>query len=111
MQRAGDEGLTAAADWLGDRIDDLADWLANLIRYLPVRVGRLGLTLGFALIGVITFLPVGWRVWRRGGRANFSAWLRSRLLGHGAFRTVQFALQVLDLFGRCPSSLRFSGER
>jgi hypothetical protein len=97
LRRAGRE-LTAVSGWLGDRIDDFAHWLANLIRYLPVRVGRLGLTLGFALIGVVTFLPVGLRVWRRGGRAHFAAWLRSRVR-HGAFRTVQFALQVLDLFG------------
>ena len=76
--------MTAATGWLGNRIDDFAHWLANLIRYLPVRVGRLGLTLGFALIGVITFLPVGLRVWQRGGRAHFSAWLRSRAR-HGAF--------------------------
>ena len=97
LRRAG-RGLTAVSGWLGDRIDDFAHWLANLIRYLPVRVGRLGLTLGFALIGVITFLPVGWRVWRRGGRAHFAAWLRSRAR-HGAFRMVQFALQGLDLLG------------
>ena len=108
LRRAG-RGLTAASGWLGDRIDDFAHWLANLIRYLPVRVGRLGLTLGFALIGVITFLPVGLRVWRRGGRAHFSAWLRSRVrMG----RSARFSLRC-----RCstcsarPSFLRFSGGR
>jgi hypothetical protein len=97
LQRAG-RGLTAAADWLGDRIDDFAQWIANLIRYLPMRVGRLGLTLVLALVGLITFLPVGVRVWRRGGRTHFSAWLRSRVR-HGALRAIQCALQLLDLVG------------
>ena len=97
LRRAG-RGLTVASDWLGDRIDDFAHWLANLIRYLPRRVGRLGLTLAFALVGVITFLPVGVRVWRRGGRAHFAAWLRSRVR-HGVLWVIQFVLQVLDLIG------------
>ena len=76
LRRAG-RGLTVAADWLGDRIDDFAHWLANLIRLLPARVGRIGLTLGFAMVGLAMFLPIGVRVWRRGGRANFAAWLRA----------------------------------
>ena len=97
LRRAG-QGLIAAADWLGDRIDDLAHWLANLIRLLPARVGRIGLTLGFAVVGLVMFLPIGLRVWRRGGRSNFSAWLRTRAR-RGGLWTVQFVLQVLDLFG------------
>jgi hypothetical protein len=96
--RQAAHGLTAISDWLGDRIDDFAHWLANLIRLLPVRAGRIGLTLGFAMIGLATFVPVGVRVWRRGGRSNFAAWLRARGR-RGGLRTVQFVLQVLDLFG------------
>jgi len=97
LQRAGN-GLTVASDWLGDRIDDFAQWIVNLIRLLPVRVGRIGLTLGFAIIGVVMFLPIGVRVWRRGGRANFAAWFQVRAR-RGGLRTVQLGLQVLDLFG------------
>jgi hypothetical protein len=97
LRRAG-RGLTAAAGWLGDRIDDLAQWIANLIRLLPVRVGRIGLTLGFAAVGLAMFFPIGLRVWRWGGPSNFSAWLRARAR-RGGIRAVQFVLQVLDLFG------------
>jgi hypothetical protein len=97
LRRAG-HALTAASGWLGDRIDDFAHWLANLIRLLPARVGRIGLTLGFAVVGLVMFLPIGLRVWRRGGRANFAAWLRARAR-RGGLWTVQFVLQVLDLFG------------
>jgi len=97
LRRAG-HGLTMASGWLGDRIDDFAQWIANLIRLLPVRVGRIGLTLGFAIVGLVMFLPVGVRVWRRGGKPNFVAWLRARAR-RGGLWTVQFVLQVLDLFG------------
>ena len=97
LRRAG-HGLNAAAGWLGDRIDDFAHWLANLIRLLPTRVGRIGLTLGFAVVGLVMFLPFGVRIWRRGGRSNFAAWLRARAR-RGGLWTVQFVLQVLDLFG------------
>ncbi len=97
LRRAG-HGLTMASGWLGDRIDDFAQWIANLIRLLPVRVGRIGLTLGFAIVGLAMFLPIGVRVWRRGGKANFAAWLRARAR-RGGLWTVQFVLQVLDLFG------------
>lgn len=97
LRRAG-QGLTAAAGWLGDRIDDFAQWIANLIRLLPARVGRIALTLGFAVVGLVMLVPIGVRVWRRGGRTNFAAWLRARAR-RGGLRAVQFALQVLDLFG------------
>jgi hypothetical protein len=79
-------------------VEDFAAWIANLIRYLPARVGRIALTLGFAAVGVVTFVPLGIRVWRRGGRTHFAAWLRSRARW-GALRTVQLVLQALDLLG------------
>jgi hypothetical protein len=97
LRRTG-RGLTVTSGWLGDRIDDFAHWLANLIRLLPVRVGRIGLTLGFAMIGLVMFLPVGMRVWRRGGRSDFAAWLRARGR-RGGLWSIQIVLQVLDLFG------------
>ena len=97
LQRAG-HGVTAAAAWLGDRIDDFAQWIANLVRLLPVRVGRIVLTLAFAIIGAVMFVPIGVRVWQRGGRANFAAWFQARAR-RGGLRTVQLGLQVLDLFG------------
>ena len=46
----------------------------------------------------MTFIPLGVRVWRRGGREHFTAWLRSRVRW-GALRGLQFVLQLLDLLG------------
>lgn len=91
-------GVNSAADWLADRLEDAAQWLSNAIRFLPRRVGRVIMTAVFALVAAVTFLPTGVRVWRRGGRANFAAWLRSRLR-HGVQRLVQFVLEALDILG------------
>ncbi len=90
--------LAAAADWLADRLEDAAKWAVNLVRYLPNRVGQLGITVFFAAAGLVTLLPVGVRVWRRGGRSNFGAWLRARVR-QGAIRVVQLVLEALDLVG------------
>ena len=86
LRRTG-HGLTATSNWLGDRVDNFAHWLANLIRLLPARVGRIGLTVGFVMVGMAMFLPIGVRVWRRGGRSNFAAWLRAGRGGAGSGRS------------------------
>lgn len=96
--RAAAAGLNTAADWLADRLEDAAKWLANAIRFLPRRIGRVALSAVFAVVALITFAPTGVRVWRRGGRANFAAWLRSRLR-HGAAWVVQLLLEALDIIG------------
>jgi len=96
--RWASHALIAGSGWLGDRVDDFAQWVANLIRLLPVRTGRIGLTLGFVIVGVTLFLPVGVRVWRRGGTTHFAAWLRARAR-RGGLWTIQLVLQALDLFG------------
>ena len=97
LRRTG-HGLTATTNWLGDRVDDFAHWLANLIRLLPARVGRIGLTLGFVMVGLVMFLPIGVRVWRRGGRSNFAAWLRRGRGAAGSGRSSSCS-RCLDLFG------------
>lgn len=90
--------LETGADWLADRLEDAAKWLANAIRFLPRRIGRVIMTAVFAAVALITFAPTGVQVWRRGGRANFVAWLRSRFR-HGAVRLVQLVLEALDVIG------------
>lgn len=98
VARGAAGALTGATDWLADRMEDAAKWAANWVRYLPSRVGRVLMTLTFAGVALVTFLPVGARVWRRGGRANFGAWLRARAR-QGAIRAVQFVLEALDIVG------------
>lgn len=98
IARAAARWLETGADWLADRLEDAAKWLTNAIRFLPQRIGRVVMTLVFALAAVVTFMPTGFRVWRRGGWANFVAWLRSRFR-HGAARVVQLVLEALDIIG------------
>ena len=68
------------------------------MRFLPNRLWRLGSTLVFALMGIITVVPIGVRVLRRGGGRNFQAWLKSRLR-QGGIRVVQLLLEILDVAG------------
>lgn len=96
--RSAGSALAAAADWLADRLEDATKWAANLVRYLPTRIWRLAHTIGVALAGLITFLPTGVRVLRRGGRGHFGAWGRARVR-QGAIRSVQMALEALDIIG------------
>jgi len=88
----------AGAGWLGDRVDDLGHWAANLIRYLPARVSRIVLTVGVAIVSIITFLPLAFSAWRHGGQSHFEVWLRARARS-GALRAIRFVLQALDLLG------------
>ena len=89
---------TILFDWLGDRLEDLAKWAANLVRFLPNRLWRLGATLVFALVGIVTFVPIGARVLRRGGFKHFRAWVKSRLR-QAIIRLLQLLLEALDLAG------------
>ncbi len=98
MARGAGRAVNGGAGWLADRLEDAARWIVNLIRYLPNRVGQLGMTLVLATAGMVMLLPVGVRVWRRGGRTNFGAWLRARVR-QGAIRVVQLVLEALDLVG------------
>ncbi len=96
--RAVAAAFILAADWAGDRLEDAAKWAANLIRYLPQRIGRLAVTLVLAIAGLVALLPGGVAAWRQGGWRQFVAWLRSCAL-RGALRVLQLVLQVLDIAG------------
>lgn len=96
--RSAARALIIAADWAGDRLEDAVKWAANLIRYLPQRIGRLAATSALAVAGLVTLLPGGVAAWQRGGWRHFAAWLRS-CARQGALRVLQLALQVLDIVG------------
>ncbi len=98
VARAAAAALISATDWAGDRLEDAARWIANLIRYLPQRIGRLAKTLALGAAGLATFLPGGIRVWRQGGRRHFAVWLRG-CAQQGAMRALQLVLQLLDIGG------------
>jgi hypothetical protein len=89
--------INAAADWLADRIEDVAAWVANLVRYLPARIARIAVTLFTGLKGAAT-LPVTAVRAGRHSRANVVP-LFAGALRRGAFRAVQLLLEALDLVG------------
>lgn len=96
--RAVAAAFILVADWAGDRLEDAAKWAANLIRYLPQRIGRLAVTFVLAIAGLVALLPGGVTAWRQGGWRQFVAWLRS-CARRGALRVLQLVLQVLDIAG------------
>ncbi len=98
VARSAARGLVIAADWVSDRLEDAAKWAANLIRFLPHRIGRLVVTSALALAGLVTLMPGGVAAWRQGGLRQFTAWLRERAR-QGALRALQLVLEVLDIAG------------
>jgi hypothetical protein len=96
LPRAG-RAVESAADWLADRIEDAATWLATFVRYLPARLLRVGLTLLAAAVGALKLAPGAVRA-ARPGKGEAKVFLR-QCARRGAFRTVQLALEALDLIG------------
>jgi hypothetical protein len=90
--------ILAAARWLVQRGEDVRQWFVHLVRFLPLRVARLAVTLWTGLVGVLAFAPGGWRVWRHGGGQHARPWLRSRRR-QGGLRLLEIAWDVLDVFG------------
>lgn len=90
--------MTAVAGWAGDRIGDLAIWAVNLIRDLPVRIGRLALTLWAGVLGLVLLVPGAVRAWRAGRWEGLRAWARNGVLYTGAWLGTLFT-RALDLPG------------
>jgi hypothetical protein len=89
--------IEAAADWVADRIEDGGAWLATFIRYLPARLFRILMTLYAAATGTVKLAPGAMRA-ARPGKGEVRPFLDG-CARRGAFRTVQFLLEVLDLIG------------
>ena len=56
--------VEVGADWLGDRVEDGGAWLANLVRYLPVRLVRVLTTTFAGLLAMVKFGPTAIKVAR-----------------------------------------------
>lgn len=84
--------------WLAHRGEDVREWFVHLVRFLPHRVARLAAALWGGWVGLASLGPVGWRVWRRGGRQHVGPWLRARRR-RGGLRVLEILLNVLDVFG------------
>lgn len=95
--RRATRGVVLTADWLGDRVDDAAGWLANLVRYLPARIGRVVVTLGKGTVAAVTFPPSAVRV-RRADPARTRPFVRA-CARRGRVRAIQLVLEAADLIG------------
>ena len=96
--RSGARAATSVAGWSGDRVGDLATWAVHLIRDLPVRTGRLALTLWAAVLGLISLVPNAVRAWRAGRWAGLKAWARVAVLHTGGWLATLLT-RVADLIG------------
>jgi hypothetical protein len=96
--RSGAKATTSVAGWTGDRVGDLATWAVHLIRDLPVRAGRLGLTVWAGVLGVVTLAPAVARAWRNGRWAGLKAWARAEALHAGGWLGTLIT-RLLDLVG------------
>lgn len=90
--------VIAAGNWTGGRIEDIAMWAAHLLRDLPVRVGRLSLTLWAGLWGLLTMIPSAIRAWQTGGSSGLKIWVRNGTLYAAAWLGTLLT-RLLDLPG------------
>jgi hypothetical protein len=96
--RASARATTSVAGWTGDRVGDLATWAVHLIRDLPVRAGRLALTLWAGVLGLVFLVPAVARAWRNGRWTGLKAWARAGLLHTGGWLATLIT-RLLDLIG------------
>lgn len=96
--RAASKAIQRVAQWTGERVEDASMWLVNLLRELPLRVGRLSVTCWAGVRGLLTFAPSGALVLAREGLRTFGHWLRARFLA-GAARLGILLVQSVDLVG------------
>lgn len=86
---------TAVFHWLAERLRDASMWPINLVRDLPLRLGRWLCTLWRGARGIVYLLPE-WTTARREGRV--AVWRRWKL-GRLADGLHQLAAQTFDLVG------------
>jgi hypothetical protein len=94
--RSGARAATSVAGWTGDRIGDLAAWPVHLIRDLPIRVGRLALTLWAGVLGLLSSPAAVASGWNTGGRDEMSRWAKTAVLHTGRW-VVELLTRLADL--------------
>jgi len=96
--RRAARATTVTSAWLGNRLQDLAMWLVNLLRELPPRVARLAIALWRGVRGVVLALPRAYRAATDRSGPGLAAWLRRVPRDVGIWLIV-LLFRVLDLFG------------
>lgn len=98
LQQAGRvaaRATTRLSGWLGDRLQDLTLWAVNLVRDLPIRVGRLIVTLWQVMHGLFWGLPA---TLHAAGGPGLAAWVRGRPRAVGIW-LITLLFRLLDLLG------------
>jgi hypothetical protein len=105
--RAKDVGnfLSGAANWVGERLRDASQWVINLIKDLPARLGRLAVTLWEGLSGVVSFIPEAIEALASGGISGFADWLWEKAKRGGTW-ILELVSRVFDVLGG-PELLEF----
>ncbi len=96
LGRQSAHGLVVVSAWLGDRLLDAAMWAVNLVRDLPIRLGRLAVTLWAGVVGIALALPQAWRAMSAG--PGLRAWLAT-VPRRAIFWLIVLLFRVLDLAG------------
>ncbi|MGC8782302.1 MAG: eCIS core domain-containing protein, partial [Anaerolineae bacterium] len=94
--RRGGRAAVGVSGWLGDRLLDVAMWAVNLVRDLPVRIGRLATTLWQGTRSVALAPAEAWRAARRG--PGLRPWLAAVPRRAGIWLIV-LLFRLLDLVG------------
>jgi hypothetical protein len=84
--------ITLIFHWLAERLLDLARWPVNLVRDLPIRIWRIGITLYVGIFGLIRFFS------RLSATDKPKGWMGERLEGAG-FWVHRFLSNIFDLVG------------
>lgn len=98
--RAKDVGnfLSGAANWVGERLRDASQWVINLIKDLPARLGRLAVTLWEGLSGIVSFIPEAIEALANGGIKGFGDWLWEKAKRGGTW-VLEMVSRVFDVLG------------
>ncbi len=94
--RRGGHATVIVSGWLADRLLDVALWAVNLVRELPVRLGRLATTVWQGVRGIVLALPAAARAARAG--PGLGRWLADVPRRAGLWLIV-LLFRVLDLVG------------
>jgi hypothetical protein len=101
LQAAGrnaSRATIAVSTWFSDRLQDATMWAVNLLRDLPLRVGRLAVALWRGVRGVILAAPEAVRAARNPAGPGLRGWLRAIPRNAGIWLIV-LLFRLLDLIG------------
>lgn len=92
------KAIVGATEWVGERLNDAASWVVNLIRDLPGRLVRLGQTIFDGLTGIVSFVPEAINALATGGIKGFASWLWEKAKSGGRW-ILRLVSRIFDVLG------------